>query len=172
MTLFIFFLLLIILVLAGTAAYAGWRAAPWAPTFKADTERFLKLANIKPGQKIYDLGCGDGRLVVAAGEAGAVAIGFEISLLPYSIAKWRILSSPFKKKCSIKFRDFWRADLSNADIVYFFLMPKIFTKIKNKLEKELKPGAKVIIYAWPMDGWTALATDCPIGKTPIYLYQI
>ncbi|MEK9153569.1 MAG: hypothetical protein AAB723_03155 [Patescibacteria group bacterium] len=172
MTLFIFFLLLIILVLAGTAAWAGYRAAPWAPTFKADTERFLKLADIKPNQKVYDLGCGDGRLVLAASQAGAVAVGFEISLLPYLIAKWRILRSPFKKKCSIKFRDFWRADLSDADAVYFFLMPKIFAKMKAKLEKELKPGAKVIIYAWPMEGWTALAADCPEGKAPIYVYQI
>jgi hypothetical protein len=50
-------------------------------------------------------------------------------------------------------------------------MPKIFTKIKNKLEKELKPGAKIIIYAWPMEGWTPLVEDCPVGKTPIYVYQ-
>jgi len=171
MTLLIFFILLIILVLAGSASYAGWRAAPWAPTFKADSKRFLKLADIKPGQKVYDLGCGDGRLVLAAGEAGAIATGFEISLLPYLIAKWRILRSPFKKKCSIKFKDFWRVSLSDADIVYFFLMPKIFTKIKAKLEKELKPGAKIIIYAWPMEGWTPIAADCPTGKTPIYVYQ-
>lgn len=172
MTLFIFFLVLIILVLAGSAAYAGWRAAPWAPTFKRDTERFLKLADIKPGQKVYDLGCGDGRLVLAAGEAGAVATGFEISLLPYLVAKWRIGLSPFKKKCSIKFRDFWRADLSDADIVYFFLMPEIFAKMKAKLERELKPGAKVIIYAWPMEDWTPIVEDCPVGKTQIYLYKI
>lgn len=172
MTVFLFFLLLVILVLAGSAAYAGYRAAPWAPTFKADTERFLKLADIKPGQKVYDLGCGDGRLVVAAGEAGTQAVGFEISLIPYFFAKWRAKKSPAGKNCQIKFKDFWKKDLSDADVVYFFLMPKIFAKMKAKLEKELKPGAKVIIYTWPMEGWTPLVSDCPIGKTPIYLYQI
>ncbi len=172
MTILLFISLLIILVLASTAAWAGWRAAPWAPTFKSDTERFLKLAGIKPGQKVYDLGCGDGRLVAAAGEAGAVAVGFEISLLPYGVAKWRVWRSPFKKQCQVKFKDFWKADLSEADIVYFFLMPRIFAKMKAKLKKELKPGAKVIVYAWPMAGWSPLIADCPEGKTPIYLYQI
>lgn len=171
MTLFVFFLLLIVLVLSGTAAYAGYRAAPWAPTFKADTARFLKLADIKPGQKVYDLGCGDGRLVLAAGGAGAIATGFEISFLPYWVAKWRVFRSPFKKQCQIRFKDFWSADLSDADTVYFFLMPKIFAKMKVKLERELKPGAKVIIYTWPMDGWPLLAVDSPTGKTPIYVYQ-
>jgi len=163
--------LLIVLVLAGTAAWAGWRAAPWAPTFKADTGRFLKLANIKPGQKVYDLGCGDGRLVLASAQAGGEAVGFEISLVPYFVAKWRVFRSPFKKQCQIRFKDFWRVDLSEADIVYFFLMPKIFSKMKAKLERELKPGAKVIIYTWPMDGWQPLVVDSPTGKTPIYVYQ-
>lgn len=171
MTLLLFIFLLITLVLASTAAWAGWRAAPWAPTFKSDTERFLKLAGIKPGQKVYDLGCGDGRLLLASVQAGGEAIGFEISLLPYGVAKWRAWRSPFKKQCQIKFKDFWKADLSEADIVYFFLMPRIFAKMKAKLKKELKSGAKVIIYAWPMDGWEPLVSDCPAGQTPIYLYQ-
>ncbi|MDD5750706.1 MAG: hypothetical protein PHU56_03640 [Candidatus Pacebacteria bacterium] len=163
--------LFVFLFLAATAVYAGWRAAPWAPTFKDDKERFLRLACIKPGQKVYDLGCGDGRLVAAAGKAGAIAVGFEISLVPYFFAKWRIANSPAGKNCRIKFKDFWKADLSDADVVYFFLMPKIFAKMKAKMEKELKPGAKVIIYTWPMDGWEPLAEDCPKGKTPIYVYR-
>lgn len=166
--LFIFF---VVLVFSGTAAYACYRAAPWAPTFKKDIRRFLKLAGIKPGQKVYDLGCGDGRLVLAAARTGGRAVGFEISLLPYLAAKWRIFCSPFGKRCQIKFKDFWLTDLRDADVVYFFLMPKIFPKIKNKLEEELKPGAKVIIYAWPIGDWPLLAADCPKGETPLYLYQ-
>ncbi len=171
MTTLLLIILLIILVLSGTAVYAGYRAAPWVPTFKSDTKRFLRLADIKPGQKVYDLGCGDGRLVVAAAKAGGQAVGFEISLLPYLAAKWRIWRSPFRKQCQIKLKDFWKADLNEADVVYFFLMPKVFTKMKAKLEKELKPGAKVVIYTWPMEGWVPLVADCPIGKTPIYVYQ-
>jgi len=162
----------VVLAFSGTAVYACYRAAPWAPTFKKDIKRFLKLADIKPGQKVYDLGCGDGRLVLAAGQAGGRAVGFEVSLLPYLVAKWRIFYSPFRKRCQIIFKDFWQADLSDTDIVYFFLMPKIYAKMKDKLERELKPGAKVIVYAWPIEDWSLLAADCPKGKIPLYLYQL
>jgi SAM-dependent methyltransferase len=78
--------ILILYIFLGTFAYAGIKAAPWFPTWSRDIDRFLKLAEIKPGQKFYDLGCGDGKLVFASAKAGATAVGYEISLLPYLIA--------------------------------------------------------------------------------------
>ena len=152
-----------------TFAYAGFRGAPWVPTRSSDVERLLKLADIKPGQKFYDLGCGDGRTIIAAARQGAVTEGFEISLLPYLIAK---MSSVFCKdgKVTVKYKDFWNYDLSDADIIYFFLMPKIYPKLRLKLERELRSGTKVVSYAWPIDGWQPVAVGRTENRLPLFLY--
>ena len=119
------------------------------PTWKKDLDRFLKLADIKPGQVVYDLGCGDGVVVMAAAKKGAKAIGLEVSILPFLMACVRKIFT--RSQAQIKFRDFWLVDLSEADVVYFFLIPRIYEQLKHKLEKELKPGAKVIAYVWPVE---------------------
>ncbi|MBU0636665.1 class I SAM-dependent methyltransferase [Patescibacteria group bacterium] len=154
-----------------TFVYAGIRGAPWVPTKKKDIERFLKLAKIIPNQKIYDLGCGDGRLICAAAKVGAEAQGFEISLFPYLLANIYRIFQKNKSKIKISYKDFWYANLNNADIVYFFLMPKIYPKLKQKLEKELKHGAKVITYVWPIKEWTPIKVDVVKGYPNLYLYQ-
>ncbi|KKR08273.1 MAG: hypothetical protein UT32_C0002G0036 [Parcubacteria group bacterium GW2011_GWC2_39_14] len=165
-------LLLIIFIFAITFAYAGIRGAPWAPTKKNDVPRFLELADIKGGEKVYDLGCGDGRLLFAAAEKGAEVIGYEISLLPYLIAKIKQFSFVKKEHTRIFFKDFWHVNLAEADLVYFFLMPKIYDKLKAKFEKELKPGSRVIAYVWPIEGWTPIKVSTLENAQKIYLYKI
>lgn len=159
-------------IVLGTFAYAGLRGAPWVPTKKADVERFLKLAEIQPGQKMVDLGCGDGRLVCAAANAGAEAQGYELSLIPYGLAKVRRLFQPGRRSISIHYRDAWKADLSDVDVVYFFLMRSVYPKLKEKLESELRPGSKVIAYVWPVEGWEPFAVDEVEGFPKMYLYRI
>ena len=168
------YLLLLFFVFAGTFAYAGISAAPWFPTKRGDLARFIDLVDIKPGQKVYDLGCGDGRLVYAAARCGAMAIGYEISLLPYVLAKVRFLfiANAIKKLAEIKFQDFWSVNLSDADIVYVFLTPGVNPKMKLKLEKELHKGAKVIAYAWPLEGWEPKRVDKIDGRLNLYLYEL
>ncbi|MEK7139048.1 MAG: hypothetical protein AAB799_02615 [Patescibacteria group bacterium] len=166
----IYLLAAIAFAFLATFAYAGWQAAPWFPTRSSDIGRLLKLADVKTGQKFYDLGCGDGRIIMAAAKQGAVAEGFEISLLPYLMAQVR-LAFCVNTKAAVSYKNFWNRNLSDADIVYFFLMPKIYPKLRSKLEKELKPGTKVISYAWPMEGWQPTAIDRSEGKLPLYLYS-
>ncbi len=165
----IWFFVIILFVFLGTFAYAGVLAAPWFPTWSRDIERFLKLAQIKPGERFYDLGCGDGKLVFAAAGAGAKATGFEISLLPYLIA---ISRSKYINNSEIKFKDFWKQNLSDADVVYLFLTPKVNPQAKIKLEKELRKGARVIAYTWPIDGWQPVMTDIPKDQPAMYLYEL
>lgn len=164
-----YFLMTIMFIFLGSFAYAGIKAAPWFPTWSRDIERFLILAEIKPGDRFYDLGCGDGKLVFAAAKAGAKATGFEISLLPYLIA---LAHSWNTRDSNIRFRDFWNINLSDADIVYLFLTPKFNPKAKEKLEKELRPGTKIIAYTWPIEGWEPLKKDFQKGRPPMYLYEI
>jgi SAM-dependent methyltransferase len=165
----IIFLGLMVIILS--FIYAGLRAAPWIPAWQRDLERIIKLAEIKPGQIFYDLGCGDGRVVCAAAKNGARAIGFEISLFQYFLACLRVAFSK-GPKAKIIFKDFWDTDLSQADIVYFFLMPKAYFKLQAKLKRELKPGAKVIAYVWPIKQWEPAKVD-KISEYPvIYSYKL
>lgn len=165
-------IIIFIYVLLLTSVYAGWRGAPWVPTRKKDVERFLKLAEIKSGQKMYDLGCGDGRLLCAAAKAGANAQGYELSLFPFILAHIRRLFRKERSRIKISYRDVWNTNLSDADVVYFFLMPKVYPKLKEKFERELKKGAKVIAYVWPIQEWTPLKVDTSDHRSNIYLYQL
>ena len=171
MYLFLILIAFIFLFLV-TFVYAGWKGAPWVPTRRNDVKRFLKIAKIQQGQKVYDLGSGDGRIVYAAAQAGAKAEGFEISLFPYLLSQARLLFLKNKEKYKIKYKDFWHVNLDDADIVYFFLMPKVYHKLKIKFEKELKKGTKVIAYVWPIDDWKSLRVDAVKGQSNLYLYQI
>lgn len=164
-------LAIIIFILILTFAYGAVRGAPWVPTWGTDVERFMRLADIKPGQVVYDLGCGDGRLLVAAAQKGAHAIGYEVSLVPYVIAYARRLLSNNRKNISIHFKDFWFTDLADADVVYVFLMQKIYDKLRVKLEQELRPGTKVIVYVWPIEGWQPVRIDETKGQPKLYIYE-
>lgn len=164
-----FTLYIIFLAIAGTYAYAGWKAAPWVPTRKNHVARAIALAGELEGKRFVDLGCGDGRLVCEAAEHGAIAEGYEISLVPYLLALWRSRALP---NASIYYKSLWKAELSNADIVYLFLMPKIADRMKEKLEQELRPGSIVITYVWPMEGWSIEGEDAVRGEVKLYKYVL
>lgn len=158
---------LIALPVLGTFAYAGIRGAPWVPTFANDVDRFRSLAQITKGERFYDLGCGDGRIVRAAAGDGAIAIGFECSLLPYLLAKFRV-----GRRGRVCFADFWNVNLSDANVVYCYLMPKVYPRLRAKLERELRPGARVILYVWPMEGWSPMAEHRQERYPPMFAYRI
>jgi SAM-dependent methyltransferase len=161
---------LIVFIFALSFLYASWRAAPWVPMRANDVARVIALAKLKEGEIFYDLGSGDGRTILAAAQTGARAEGFEISLLPYLIAKIREIFISDKNKPQTHFKDFWHVDLSRADVVYIFLMPAIREKMKQKMERELRPGARVICYVWPMLGWPEAAVDDLPGRPKLRLY--
>ncbi len=163
----LYFLLFLVLL---TAGYAGLKGAPWVPTRKRDVDRFLGVAGITPGMVMVDLGCGDGQLVIAAAKAGAIARGYEISIFPYILARLRVIFSG-TDHATILFRDLWKVDLRDADLVYFFLMPDKIAALKEKFERELKPGAKVVAYVWPVKGWTPERLLIEPGLTNLYLYK-
>ena len=165
------FLFLAIIFLA-TYGYAAYTGAPWLPTRAGDVKRFLDIADIRPGQKLYDLGCGDGRLICAAAKHGAKAVGYEISVLPYLLSKMRILTSGVAGNCSVKYKSFWNVNLGDADAVYVFLTPKVNPRIREKLEKELRKKTKVIAYAFPIEGWQPVKIDKAENRPNLYLYEI
>lgn len=166
-------LFIILLLLLATFAYAGLKGAPWVPTKANDVQRFIALADIQPNQTMVDLGCGDGRLLVAAADANTnvQAIGYELSLFPYLLAHARRLFSSNRKNIHIHYGNALTKNLHDADIVYSFLMPKIHTKLKEKFTKELKPGAKMITYVWPIEGLEPSKISTLEKNFKIYLYE-
>jgi tRNA A58 N-methylase Trm61 len=165
----------VLIFIAGlTAAWGGLRAAPYLPTRQQDVERMLKLANIQPGEVVYDLGAGDGRFMITAAQRyGARAIGYEISLLPYLAARWRMWRAQVGQQATIRAKDFFHTDLSDANVVVCFLTPGAMKKLGQKFKRELRPGTRIVSYAFSIADWTPEVKDKPDPKTmSVYLYRI
>lgn len=164
------FIIFVVLLLAlATAVYAGLSAAPWVPTRARDIARLLALAQVAPTDVVCDLGCGDGRIVARAASVGAQSVGFEVSLLPYLAARLRTMR---ERKARVRFANFWHTSLHEATVVYAFLLPSCMQRLKEKLERELKPGSRVITYTFAVPGWTPEKIDRPNGALSFYLYRI
>ncbi|HAU40137.1 MAG: hypothetical protein UV80_C0015G0002 [Candidatus Peregrinibacteria bacterium GW2011_GWF2_43_17] len=148
-------------------------SAPFVPTPMKAVRKMLKLANIKEGDKIYDLGCGDGRLVHAASkEYKANAVGFELSPLIFAIAKF--LQPFWRSKAKIKFRNFHSQDISDANVVVCYLMPGTLQKMLDKF-KTLKKGTRIISYSFKIPGLKLIHEEPRIREQnicPIWVYEI
>lgn len=167
--LFLIFFILLLAVLFLTL-YAQTVGAPSVPTPKKVAARMIALADIKPGQRVYDLGCGDGRLVFAAAAEGAEAIGLEISPPAFL---WAILRKFWlKAKGRVLFRDFLWVNLRPADVIFIYLFPttiKFF--LQRKFRRELKPGTRVISYSFEIPGLTLVSKERVVPHGYIFVYQ-
>jgi hypothetical protein len=166
-------ILSIILIFCASLIFAYLSLAPWVPTRGRDLKRVFKLAGLKPGEVFYDLGCGDGRLVIeAAKKYGADARGIEMTLPFYFHCLVRKLFCG-KKTVKFKLKNLFAEDLSPANVIYFFGLPdSINLRLKEKLLKEAKPGTRIISYAFKLTGLVPEAIDKPTDDDlPIYLYK-
>lgn len=170
--LFLLLALGIIFLLVGTLAYGGILAAPWVPLRKKDVKRALALARLKPGEALYDLGSGDGRIIIAAGkDFGAKAIGYEVAFLPYLYSYVKILIMGLYGRVGVKYKNFFKEDLSGADVVISFLLPRAMVALKEKYIRELKPGTRIVSCVWLIPGWIPELIDKPSkNDVKIYLY--
>lgn len=160
-----------VLVLA-SMAYAAIVAAPWVPAKSKDKNNILEALGLKAGEKFYDLGCGDGWLSVQAARVGAKAVGYEVSL---PLFVWAWIRSRFgygARKARIRFGDFFRADLSDADTIYVFLMPKAMERLRLKLETQCRPGTRVVSYTFSIPGWLPEREILQPGCHKISVYKV
>lgn len=166
--------LLFILISGSNLIFSVLSFAPWVPSRGRDFKRIFKLADLKPGQIFYDLGCGDGRVVVyAANNYKVKAVGLEISLPLYLICKLRRALNK-QSNIEFKFKNLYKENLASADVVYFFGLPRVLNeKFCLKLKQELRPGTKIISYSFKLFGWEPKIIDKPSEKDlPVYLYII
>lgn len=141
--------LLVFLAVALGFMITSLSGAPWVPVRSFDVQALLDDTKLKKGQTYLELGCGDGRLVKAAAKRGAIAIGYELNPLLWLIAWTRCATT---KGAHVRFGDLWRVDLSKADVVMAFLVPRTMPKLAKKVAKELKPSAILVSYIFEIVG--------------------
>jgi cyclopropane fatty-acyl-phospholipid synthase-like methyltransferase len=144
-------------VLSMPGAWLMFRgAAPLVPTPASRVRKMMEFAELKPGQIAYDLGCGDGRIVFAAAGRGARAIGYEYSVLAYFLAKLRSLSH---RGASIRYGNFWRKDLRDADVIFCYLLTQTMPAFHERIWASLKPGARVVSHTFRLPGESAVKSE-------------
>lgn len=120
----------------------------------------LTLAEVKPGEIIYDLGCGDGRVVImAAKDFGAQGIGVEMREDLAKQAMGKVSELGLEGSVKIVHGDMFKVDLSQANVVTLYLTTSANDKVKPKLEAELKPGTKVVSHDYEILGWRPVKID-------------
>lgn len=139
----LFFLVLIALIIF----FTGLAKVIWIPTKRKDFERIAQITNLKTGMVFYDLGSGTGDLLFyLAPKYKIKCVGIEISPFFYLYSK---IKSFFYQNVEIKYGDFFKFNLKDADVIYFFLHPKLYQKLKEKILNEAKDGAIIIAAVWP-----------------------
>jgi predicted RNA methylase len=145
---------------------------PFVPTPMPAVHKVLKHAKIKKGEKVYDIGAGDGRFIhFAANDYGADATGFELDPFVYFIARMRQVFWKWKGK--IVHGNFKKHSLKDADLILCYMMPKTLAKFQKKFDKELKKGTRILSYAFHIGDWEPkeiIPRKDKIGK--IFIYQI
>ena len=160
---FLFFLLAVLIIVLNLFAiywFGGMLipivsgGGPYVPTKPEIMEQMLQVACIGPEDYVVDLGSGDGRLVIAAAQAGAKqSIGYEIHPGLVKLSNWKIQKMNLEKKALVVKKSMWKANLSEVTLVFLYQIPYAMNRIKKLLETQLPPGSRVVSHAFPIPGW-------------------
>ena len=143
---------------------------PPVPTKPKRIRKALQLANLQPNETLYDLGAGDGRvLLIAAREFGAKTVGIEVGPIQCALIWLRAVASGFGNQIKIRLANFYKADLHDADVVFVYATSKEVMKLAPHLEKQLKQGARVVSISADFPEWEPSAFD---NRDLIFVYEM
>jgi len=137
---------IVILCFAGVLLFG----APYLPTLKTQQQEALKLLDLKPGQTLLELGCGDGRVLLAAAKKGIYGVGYELNPMLYIVAK--VLTWHQRSLVKIHFGNFWVKKWPQANGIYVFLLQKYMQKLDKKIIQENCKNIKLVSYAFTVPG--------------------
>ena len=144
---------------------AGYDPAPMDKVYK-----MLNLARVREDDTVYDLGCGDGRIVLtAARKFGARAVGIEIDPFRFLFAWFMKMVSGQSQRIRLSYGNIFKKNIVDATVVTLFLYGPTNNRLKEKLKRELKPGTRVVSYIWRFDDWEYKEY---LPEDRIYLYEI
>lgn len=143
----------------------------FVPTREAVVEAMLKAARVSATDVVYDLGCGDGRIVIAAAKLGARGVGIDIDPVRISEANENAQKAGVTGKVQFRQQDLFEADISEASVVTLYLLPSLNVKLKPRLLAQLKPGTRIVSHDFDMGDWQPEETISVDGKT-VYLWTV
>lgn len=150
--------------------------APYVTSPQAVVDKMLALADLRPGQTIYDLGSGDGRVLISAAERfGVKGVGVEISDVLVKATADKIKKLGLEDRVRVVNDDLYKVDLSQADVVFIYLDTISNDLLRPNLEKYLRPGARVISHDFVVRGWKPVRTEqIEAYNRPhtIYIYEM
>ena len=151
--------------------------APYVVSPEHAVDKMLRMANLKSGETLYDLGCGDGRILIAAAEKYKVkAVGIEISEHLAKTAAEKVKKAGLQDQVKVIHGNFMHTDLSGANVVTLYLATTANESLRPNLERYLRPNTRVVSYDYPIPGWKPMDTAESEGRHganhTIYLYQV
>jgi len=157
---------LLAVFVAGQSASSRRRPdVPYVPTTDEAVAAMLKLADIKPSDVVYDLGCGDGRIVIAAAKKfGAHGVGVDIDPARIREANENAKKAGVEKLVRFEEKDLFQADIHEANVVMLFLLNTVNLKLRPKLLRELKPGTRIVSNTFDMGDWKP-DKEAPVNGT-------
>ena len=147
--------------------------APYVSSPEEVVRKMLDMVQLRRGEVVYDLGCGDGRIVImAARDYLANAFGVEIREDLAATAQEQLKKHGLEGKVQIIHGDFFEVDLSKANVVTLYLTTSANEKLKPKLERELRSDSRVISHDFMITGWKPVEVSEELSRHTLYLYKL
>lgn len=131
--------------------------APYFPSLSPHVKAGLDLLDLKKGQTVYDLGCGDGRFLKAAAQRGIKAVGYELN--PFMFLYAWFTTRRYRKLVKVRWGNFWKADLADADAIFIFLLTKYMKRFDRFVKDKAPKGVKVASHAFKIPGKKPVAKE-------------
>lgn len=167
-------ILILTLLMLITAMVSLFIRVPFVPTKKRVMEKMIKVAQLKKNEVVYDLGCGDGRLLFEAEKNKKIlAKGYELAPIPYLLAQMNKIIT--RSRTSLHMANFFSANLKDANVIFCYLGPETMKNLYTKIKKECKKGTRIISNTFSIHGvkpskvWLR---DDEQKLPTIYLYEI
>ena len=153
------------------AGTAGHLDAPYAATPAPVVEAMLDLAGLRRGERLLDLGCGDGRIAIAAARRGAAALGVDIDSCRVAEARAAARSAGLSSQARFRRGDLFEAPLASVDVVTLYLLAHVNAWLAPRLRAAARPGTRIVSHAFAMEGWTPAAIE-RVGQARLYLWIV
>jgi SAM-dependent methyltransferase len=147
------------------------KIVPFVPSPQDVVDKMVELAGVKKGDVVYDMGSGDGRIVIAAAKKGARATGFEIDGDLVKESRDNVRKAGVQNLAEIRQQDILTVEFSPASVVTMYLLPDVNLQLKPNLLSQLKPGSRVVSHSFDMGDWKPDKVERVDGRT-IYLWII
>jgi tRNA A58 N-methylase Trm61 len=147
--------------------------APFVPSPNTVVEYMLKLSGLRAGEVIFDLGSGDGRTVIMAAKIyGARGVGVELREDLAKKAMGTIHENGLEDRVTIVNSDMFNVNLTEADVVYLYLTTSANEKLKPKMEKELRPGTRIVSHDFRIPGWEVKTTEQVLDYAEVHMIHL